>query len=87
MVKIIFPESLHRFSDVGQMDLSLKKLSELSGALKESVPELHKVIYTDDSLRGFVNLYLNEKPVMNQYDQVTLSDQDTIEFIASVSGG
>ncbi|PIQ42924.1 MAG: hypothetical protein COV52_05425 [Gammaproteobacteria bacterium CG11_big_fil_rev_8_21_14_0_20_46_22] len=87
MIKLLLPEALERFSHWREKTLDVNSMSSLKAYLHEHEPALFRVMYQGDELHGFLNVYHNGKPLVDDLDDVTFSSGDELELITSVSGG
>lgn len=64
-------------------------VSEALSCLVTNYPDLSRRIFADDgSLRGFVNVYVNNEDIRYlQREATALKDGDTIYIVPSIAGG
>jgi len=89
-VKINIPSALYRFTNQQSVaEYSSGTVKELLAALVQEYGELKKHLFLEDgSLRGFVNVFVNEEDIryLAQLDTV-VKDGDEINIIPSIAGG
>jgi adenylyltransferase/sulfurtransferase len=72
----------------GAINVAGATVGEALADLTRQHPQLRPHLYEGDTLRSFVNIYLNKEDVRGlQGPQTALSGDDTLMIIPSIAGG
>ena len=89
MATIRIPSPLRQYAD-HQAVVTVEN-GTVNAALAELTtryPTLHNHLYNGDTLRSFVNIYLNQEDIRHlDGDQMQLSDGDQLLIVPSIAGG
>lgn len=88
VINIPAPISAH-LQGLTQIELKANTLPAVVTELRKQYPKLYGLLFTSqDTLNGFVNIYLNQARVSDQlHIHRELRDSDILEIVVSVSGG
>ena len=89
-VKISIPAALRQFAGgQSQIEVEAKTAGEALDLLTATHTQLRRHLYSDqNSLRNFVNVYLNDEDVRYlQKDATSVKDGDNISIVPSIAGG
>lgn len=71
-----------------QLELAASNLEELFKKLESSFPKLKEKLYDSESgLHKFVNIYVNQEPIIDLNSEVSLVDTDTVRIVIPIAGG
>ena len=89
MANIRIPAPLRMYVDgESKIDVSGATVGAILDDLTQQHPDLRQHLFDGDSLRSFVNVYLNKEDVRYMNGAETaVSDNDTLQIIPSIAGG
>ena len=91
MITIHIPTPLRPFVDQQDtVEIEAKEtVGDILSTLIEQFPDLQKHLYnSDNELRKFVNIYINDEDIRNQQGSETpVKDGDVISIVPSIAGG
>lgn len=89
-VKIAIPTPLRAYTNnTKKIEVDVESVAMALRQLIVEYPKLETHLYENDTLRSYVNIYLNDDDVRyleNQYETIVASG-DTISIIPSIAGG
>lgn len=88
-VSIIIPTPLRTFADGSRnVDIDAETIGGALDTLTARFPRLRAQLYTEDRLRSFVNVFLNDENMRDVGGHAApLRSGDTISIIPSIAGG
>ena len=89
-MNLIIPPALSKHLDgVNKITLKARTLASVMPELRAEHPKLYELLFTSQGIpNGFVNFYLDQECVTRQLHlDKDLKDNDSLEIVASVSGG
>ena len=90
MTTINIPTPLRQYaSQKSRIEVDAGTVSEALSHLIANYPDLTRRIFADDgSLRGFVNVYVNDQDIRYlQREATVVKDGDNIYIVPSIAGG
>ena len=89
MASIRIPTPLRQYAD-GQTTITVAgaTINEALADLTDRYPALHNYLYNGDTLRSFVNIYLNQEDIRYlDGEKTAISEHDRLLIVPSIAGG